>query len=125
MSPNLNPDLRHVLSTMDRLTHWLDEAVTIPGTDIRVGIDVIIGLVPGVGDLVSLVVSTYLVYGAWLLGAPLPVLARMVVNLAVDAAVGTIPVVGDLIDAAFKVNRRNLDLVRDWLDRRAMREAFA
>lgn len=99
------------LSTARRLTHWLDSAIRIPGTRISVGLDALLGLIPGGGDLAGAALSAYLVVIASRAGAPASVLTRMVGNVAIDAAVGTIPLLGDLFDIGWKANTRNLRLL--------------
>lgn len=94
---------------------WLDDAIAIPGTRLRIGLDPLVGLVPGIGDLAGALASAYLVLVALQLGAPAPVAVRMVVNLALDAVVGAIPLAGDLFDFAWKANRRNLQLLEAWV----------
>ena len=101
----------------ERLATLLDSAVGIPGTRWRIGLDALIGLIPGIGDVVGLV------FGAWFLvegaraGAPPALLLRMAGNIALDALAGVIPVVGDVVDIAFKSNRRNARLLGEHLDR--------
>lgn len=99
------------------LGYLLDEAIPIPGTGRRIGFDALIGLVPGVGDGISGVMSAYIVVQASRMGVPVPVLARMVLNLAVDGIVGTVPLLGDLFDAGWKANTRNLALLHAELER--------
>jgi hypothetical protein len=89
----------------------MDEAVGVPGTRIRLGLDALLGLVPGVGDVVGAVVSGRVLLASARLGVPAPVLARMAGNMAIDALVGEIPLLGDLFDIGWKANRRNLDLL--------------
>lgn len=93
------------------LARLLDSAVRIPGTGIRFGLDSVIGLVPGVGDLTGAAMSGYIVLAAARLGVPTSVLAKMVLNLGVDMLVGTIPLLGDLFDVGFKANTRNAALL--------------
>jgi len=93
------------------LARLLDDAVQIPGTKYSVGIDPIIGLVPGVGDAVSLAISAYIIYEGKRLGASQTTVAAMVGNVALDALVGLVPVLGDIADVAFKANQRNLRLL--------------
>jgi hypothetical protein len=93
-----------------RVATLLDGAVRIPGTNVRVGLDPALSLVPALGDGAGFVAGVYVVIEAWLAGVAGRTLARMVVNLAVDATLGAIPVVGPLIDAALRVNERNVDL---------------
>jgi hypothetical protein len=97
----------------DTLTRWLDDVIRIPGTNIRIGADAILGFfVPGLGDAASGVASLGLLMLAMQRGLPRIVLARMILNLAVDALIGAIPLVGDLFDVTWKANRKNLDLIK-------------
>lgn len=89
----------------------LDSAVRLPGTNARIGLDPILGLLPGVGDLLAAVLSSYIVIAAARLGAPRSVLARMLVNLGVDTLVGVVPLLGDLFDVGWKANMRNAVLL--------------
>jgi hypothetical protein len=112
---------------LDFLAHILDEWFRVPGTSIRFGLDGIIGLVPGVGDILGGLASTILVVAAWVRGVPYVTLARMVVNIGIEVLLGTIPLLGDAFDIAWKANRRNYALIvrhleqtrqqtwRDWL----------
>ena len=112
---------------LDLLSHVLDDWFRIPGTSIRFGIDGIVGMIPGVGDILGGLASCIIVLAAWFRGVPNITVARMVVNVAIEVAVGTIPFVGDVFDIAFKANRRNYALLagslhatprsttRDWL----------
>jgi hypothetical protein len=93
------------------LARLLDAAVTIPGTDIRLGLDSVIGLVPGVGDLAGAAMSGYIVLASARMGAPAPVLVRMVANIAVDSVVGSVPLLGDLFDVGWRANLRNTELL--------------
>ncbi|WP_417469768.1 DUF4112 domain-containing protein [Maricaulis sp.] len=107
------------LARLETLADWLDTRFRIPGTTIRFGLDGLIGLVPGLGDLAMLAPAFYLIARAASLGAPLHVLARMLVNTSLDLVIGAIPVVGDLFDVAFKANRRNTALLSRFLERKA------
>lgn len=102
---------------LDRLATLLDNSIRIPGTRIRVGLDGLIGLVPGIGDSLMLLISLYVVLRARMLGAPLSIILQMLVNVALDFVVGSVPVLGDIFDIAFKANIRNVDLLRDWMSR--------
>jgi hypothetical protein len=93
------------------LARLMDSAVAIPGTNIRLGLDSLIGLVPGLGDLAGAAMSGYIVLASARLGAPTPVLIRMVANIAVDGVVGSVPLVGDLFDVGWRANMRNTDLL--------------
>jgi len=95
-----------------RIGRLLDDLVPIPGTSHRVGLDPVLGLVPGAGDLVSAIAGGWIILEAVRFGIPRVVLLRMTWNTAVDLAVGAIPILGDLFDVAFRSNRRNLELFR-------------
>ena len=99
------------LALMLRWARIFDSAFRIPGTQITFGIDPILGVFPGIGDLVSPVFSLFLLWHGARLRVPKIVLARMVLNAAIDAGVGAIPVVGDLFDFAWKANEWNLALL--------------
>lgn len=105
------------LERLRRLGYLLDNSIPVPGTNFRFGLDTLIGLVPGVGDLIGGALSVYIILEAARLGVPRPLLARMGYNVAVDTLVGGVPVLGDLFDAGFKANLRNLALVREHVDR--------
>lgn len=91
----------------------MDSQFKIPGTDIRFGLDSLIGLIPGAGDFGTFLVSGYMVMVLAKNGASGFVLARMTLNILIDALVGSIPVLGDLFDVAFKANQRNMQLMRE------------
>jgi hypothetical protein len=107
------------LERLRRLGNLLDNSIRVPGTNFRFGLDTIIGLVPGIGDLAGGALSLYIVVEAARLGVPRPLLARMGYNVAVDALVGAVPLLGDLFDAGFKANLRNLALVQQHVERPA------
>ena len=107
---------RSRLERLRRLGYLLDNSIPIPGTRWRVGWESIIGLVPGLGDLVGGGFSAWIILQAARLGAPPSLLARMGWNLLVDTAVGAIPLLGDLFDAGFKANMRNLALLEGHVD---------
>lgn len=91
----------------------MDAQFRIPGTSIRFGLDGIIGLVPGVGDFISFLISSYIVSIAVNKGASGFVLARMLLNIVVDALVGAIPILGDIFDVVYKANQRNMQLLQE------------
>lgn len=101
------------LQRLDALARLMDSRFTIPGTSIRFGFDALIGLVPGVGDFVSFLISAYMISIARSKGASGFVLARMVFNIVVDALVGAVPILGDIFDVAFKANQRNMKLMHE------------
>lgn len=109
------------VARLDALARLFDTALVIPGTNIRFGLDALLGLVPAIGDMVTTLTSLYLVYEARQLGAPKYLLIRMVGNIALDGIVGSVPVVGDVFDALYRSNRRNMALLRTYLDRHPQR----
>lgn len=108
-SPVTNQDSS--LERVQNLSRLLDNAVRVPGTNYRIGLDPLVGLLPVVGDVPTTVASAYVVLEAARLGAPRETIARMVVNLGIDAVLGSIPLVGDLFDAVWKANARNVRLL--------------
>jgi hypothetical protein len=108
-------DARRV-ERLRHLAHLLDDRFAIPGTRYRIGLDGLIGLVPGIGDAVTTLLSLYILLEAHRLGVPISKLGRMGINVGLDAALGAVPLVGDVFDVAWKANRRNLGLLLDHLD---------
>jgi hypothetical protein len=98
--------------TLHGLEILLDEAFRIPGTGIRFGLDGIIGLVPGLGDVLAGLLSLVIPLAGWIRGVPYVTLARMAANLGIGVLVGSIPIFGDIFDIAWKANRRNYGLLR-------------
>ncbi|WP_437947513.1 DUF4112 domain-containing protein [Sorangium sp. So ce296] len=103
------------LRRLNALSHFLDNAIRIPGVGYRVGYDAVIGLIPGVGDLVGFGLSIYIVLAATRYRLPASTVLRMMLNVGLETLIGTIPVLGDLFDATYKANARNLDLLRSHL----------
>ena len=97
------------------LARLLDDLIRIPGTNIGIGLDPLIGLIPGLGDVIGGAMSSYILVAAAREGAPTSVLVRMLGNIALDSLVGVIPVLGDLFDVGVKSNRRNVDLLERYL----------
>ncbi|HET7190257.1 MAG TPA: DUF4112 domain-containing protein [Gemmatimonadaceae bacterium] len=93
------------------LTNLLDNAVRVPGTSMRFGLDPVLGLIPGLGDVAGAALGGYVVLLASQLGAPTTVIVRMLGNVVIDTVGGTVPVIGDLFDAGWKSNSRNLALL--------------
>jgi hypothetical protein len=104
---------RHV-ERLRAITRVMDEAVRIPGTRFRFGLDGLAGLIPGVGDALTAAVSGYALIAAARTGAPASVITRMAGNILLDSLVGAVPVLGDVFDFAFKANRRNLRLLEQY-----------
>ena len=101
---------------LDGLAHLLDAHYRIPGTTWRFGLDSVIGLVPGVGDAASAALSTWILWRGYRLGASKRILARMAGNIAIDSLIGAVPLAGDVFDAAYKANRRNVEILRRHLN---------
>lgn len=104
------------IARLDALATLLDTAFVVPGTQIRFGVDALIGLVPGIGDAITTLLALYVVREARDLGAPRLLIARMLGNVAIDGLVGAVPLVGDAFDVVWRANRRNIRLLRDHLD---------
>jgi len=103
------------VARLRRLVRVWDEAVRVPGTRFAVGLDALVGLVPGLGDALGALVAGTVLLAALRVGVPAAVATRMLLNIAVDASVGAIPVAGDLFDAGFRANARNVALLEHWL----------
>lgn len=101
---------------LDILSHILDDFIQIPYTSIRFGLDGIVGLIPGVGDIIGGVASCIIIVAAWVRGVSYPVVARMVANVAIEVVVGSVPVLGDMFDIAWRANRRNYALLTGSID---------
>lgn len=109
------PSQEAALRRLQTIANLLDSAFVVPGTRQRVGIDAIIGLIPGFGDIATTLLSSYIVWEARNLGVSRFALTRMLANLGIHAAVGSLPLVGDLFDAFFRVNQRNMRILRSQL----------
>ena len=108
---SLTPAQQTRLTGIRRIAELLDSAFVIPGTNYRIGLDPIIGLIPMIGDLASPIFTIALLWQAYDLGIPKVVQLRMIFNAAIDALIGAIPLAGDLFDFAWKSNQWNLELL--------------
>jgi len=99
------------------IARMMDDQFRVPGTRLRFGLDLMLGLFPGLGDVATSAISLLIVHHAWASGAPKSVLARMLGNVGVDFLIGSVPLVGDLADFAWKANRKNARLLEAHLDR--------
>ena len=104
-------DAAHRTRRLRALGKLLDNSIVVPGTGWRIGLDPIIGLLPGVGDLVGAAVSGYIILEGARSNMPPVMLARMLMNVGIDTLVGAVPAVGDLFDAAWKANTKNVALL--------------
>jgi hypothetical protein len=109
-------DMDSTRERINRLAWLLDSSIPIPGLKFRIGIDALIGLIPGIGDAVGVLLSSYIVREAARAGLPKSILARMVLNVAIEGVVGMIPFAGDLFDAVWKANQRNAALLNAYLE---------
>jgi len=109
------PSREDALMRITLVAKLMDSAFFIPGLNRRVGLDSVIGLVPGVGDAISAALASYIIWEARQLGLPRWKIARMIGNVAVDTAIGAIPLAGDVFDVFFKANERNLRIIHDHL----------
>lgn len=103
------------MNSLRQLARVLDDLIRIPGTNIRVGLDPLLGLLPGGGDLAGGAIAAYTLLVAARVGAPPSVMLRMAGNIALDALFGVVPVLGDLFDVGWKANRRNVALLERYM----------
>ncbi|MBC7802419.1 MAG: DUF4112 domain-containing protein [Candidatus Parcubacteria bacterium] len=101
---------------LSRLAWLLDSSIPIPGTRLTVGLEALLGLMPVAGDLVGVLLSSYIIKEAHALGVSRAILARMAFNVAVEGVVGMVPFAGDLFDAGWKANQRNVRLLDRWME---------
>lgn len=99
------------IARLRRLAWLMDAIGRVPGTRFRFGLNSVIGLAPGAGDVVLAVISLYIVYQAKSLGLPKIKIARMLLNVAIEAVLGAAPFLGDLFDVVWKANLRNIDII--------------
>lgn len=103
---------RNELEQLEWLAHLMDSAILLPGTEIRVGLDSIIGLIPGIGDTITAAVSAYIIHRARKMGASPVLVARMSWNVFIDWSIGIVPFVGDAFDVSWRANKKNVALLR-------------
>lgn len=103
--PVIDPEL-------ELLARWMDSVFEIPGLGIRFGLDAIIGLIPGLGDTLTSLISLYILGAARRYGVPRVTMMRMAANVAVDYVLGSVPLIGDVFDVYWKANLKNVALLR-------------
>ena len=103
---------RAAIDRLDMLATLFDTAIVVPGTNLRFGVEALLRLVPGIGDVAASALSVYLLYEASRLGVPRLLFVRMVANVVLEGAVGAVPLAGDAFDVFFRANRRNVALLR-------------
>jgi len=95
------------------LSERLDNSIKIPGTNQKIGIDPIIGLIPILGDFIGVIFSTYIMYSGIKMGVSSKIVKKMATNLAIEFIIGSIPIIGDIFDALWKANKRNVELIEE------------
>jgi hypothetical protein len=123
----VEPDSRlpRDLVAMRRFAYYLDEAFTIPGTSFKIGLDALLGLIPGIGDVIGGVLSTWIVIGALRHRVPARIIIRMILNIGIDLLFGAVPVAGDVFDFLYEENVKNMRLLEKHRDRRRPPRSFA
>ena len=96
---------------LDLLSHLLDDFIKVPGTPVRFGLDGIVGVIPGIGDLIGGIASCIIILAAWVRGVSYATVVRMVANVVIEVSIGSIPILGDMFDIAWRANRRNYALL--------------
>ena len=114
--PKMTPDRQHGIDDLDQIARLLDAKFRLPGTGLRFGWDTVLGLVPGLGDVATLIPAGYLLHKGYSLGARKRSIARMALNSGLDATLGAVPLFGDVFDLFFKSNVRNVALLRRELE---------
>lgn len=127
MSTYNSPDTitRETLSKLRKLSVLMDKAFLIPGTNIRFGVDSIVGLIPVIGDTLTVAVSAYIYSFAKPAGVPWHKRTRMLWNIFVDWLIGLIPLVGDIFDIGFKANSKNVDIITAYVEAQLNNERIA
>ena len=111
-----DPETAKAIAELDHLARMLDSNWRIPGTSIRFGVDAVAGLLPGIGDAATGLVSAYIVLRARNHGVGGGLMARMLGNVALDTVVGSVPILGSIFDVYYKANNRNIRLLRSHLE---------
>ena len=106
------------LDRIQRLGNVLDSSIRVPGTDFKIGLDPLIGLIPAIGDALGAVLSSYIVFQSWRVDVPKRALLRMATNVGLELLVGLIPVLGDVFDFGYKANVRNARIAEEAIVRR-------
>ena len=101
---------------LEKLAWYMDSSIKIPGFNARLGLDGLLGLIPGAGDTIGALISSIVISEAVRMGVPKSVLLKMAFNIALDVVVGAVPVLGDLFDFVWKANQRNVVLLNDYLE---------
>lgn len=116
----MKPEQEKRLKRIEAFARLMDSQFKIPFTPITIGVDGIIGLIPGIGDGVALVLALYPVIEAHRMGAGIGLIVKMLFNILIDTVIGSIPVIGDIFDIGFKANLRNAQLIREFLEKKPL-----
>jgi hypothetical protein len=114
-----DPSVAATRARLDTLARWLDSAIRIPGTSVRVGVDAALNVIPGLGTLASKGISGFIVLEARRMGVPTGILLRMMANVGIDFVISAIPVVGWFGDVFYRANLKNIALLQAHLDKRS------
>jgi hypothetical protein len=95
------------------LSERLDDSIKIPGTNQKIGIDAIVGIIPILGDFIGVIFSTYIMYSGIKMGVSSKIVKKMAANIAIEFVIGSIPIIGDIFDALWKANKRNVELIEE------------
>lgn len=106
----------HALQVAQAVTRVLETAVGIPGTKVRIGLDALLGLIPGVGDVAGAGLAAYIILLSAKMGAPASMVVRMLANVGIDSIIGLVPLAGDIFDIGWKANSRNLGLLTQFIE---------
>lgn len=104
------------LKRIRKIAILLDSAIGIPGTKFRIGLDPILGLIPGGGDVITAGISAYMIYLAARFGLRKKEIGKMIGNVAIETFIGSFPLIGDIFDAYFKSNIRNLEILEKHIE---------
>jgi hypothetical protein len=115
MSTELSEATIARLAHLRTLSNLWDNALSIPGTKLRVGLESVMGMLPFGGDIIGIVLSCYVLFHAIQFQLPRSILLKMVINVVIDGTAGVVPVFGDLFDTAWKANTRNVNMLEDYL----------
>ena len=95
------------------LSERLDDSIKIPGTNQKIGIDAIVGIIPILGDFIGVIFSTYIMYSGIKMGVSSKIVKKMAANITIEFIIGSIPIIGDIFDALWKANKRNVELIEE------------
>jgi Domain of unknown function (DUF4112) len=123
MAPKFAPDIAAKLARLEKLEELLERAITLPFFGNKTGLDAILGLIPGGGDLIAGALGSYFIIEAVHARAPKWLIARMIWNLGLDTTLGAVPIAGDIFDFFYKSNTKNLKLLKAWLEKQAAKSS--